>query len=121
MRGEEESLRFVTFVLLFLPILACQTVAPAQPGAGDSHVSSPKTSLQLIAEARQRGEIDDDAATLYRVYSVVDDSKLPPQYSGSLPMKDGTTVLRDAKSRFEALRPETREALRPYLFPKGER
>jgi hypothetical protein len=75
----------------------------------------------LIAEARQRGEIDDDAATLYRVYSVVDDSKLPAQYKGTLPLKDGTTVLREARSRYETLRPETQEALKPYLFPRGQR
>ena len=29
--------------------------------------------------------------------------------------------LRDAKSRLDTLRPETQEALRPYLFPRGER
>lgn len=78
-----------------------------------------KTSLQLIAEALERGEIDEDTATLYRVYSVVDSSKLPPEYVGTRPMKDGTPVLRAARARYDSLRPETQQALRPYLFPRG--
>lgn len=111
-------MRLAVLLLCVLPLLACRTVSPAQ-SVSASQPSGEKTSLQLIAEARQRDEIDDDAATLYRVYSVVDDAKLPPQFKGTLPMKDGTTVMRDARSRFDTLRPETQEALRPYLFPRG--
>ncbi len=81
--------------------------------------SEPKSSLQLIAEALERGDIDEDTATLYRVYSVFDDSKLPAQYKGSAPIKDGTPVIRDARSRYDSLRPEVQEKLKPYLFPKG--
>jgi len=77
-------------------------------------------TLRLIAEAVQRGELDQDAATLYRVYSLKDPAKLPPQYRSTVPLKDGTPILRDARARFDGLRPETQEALRPYLFPKGQ-
>jgi hypothetical protein len=78
-----------------------------------------KSSLQLIAEALEKGEIDQDTATLYRVYAVFDDSKLPPGYRGSVPIKDGTPVLRDARRRYGSLRPQVQKALNPYLFPKG--
>lgn len=80
-----------------------------------------KTSLQLIAEALEEGRIDGDTATVYQVYAVVDDDKLPPEYRGTLPIKDGTPVLRHARSRYEELGPDAREALRPYLFPRGDR
>lgn len=93
--------------------LGARPAPPADAQAG-------KTSLQLIAEARERGEIDEDTAVLYRVYSVVDSSKLPAEYVGTRPMKDGTPVLRDARSRYDTLRPETQRALRPYLFPRGK-
>lgn len=103
-------------VMLLLATLCCAM------GRGPESPPRPverKSSLQLIAQALEKGEIDEDAATLYRVYSVFDDSKLPPGYRGTVPVKDGTPVLRDARSRYDSLRPETQEALRPYLFPKG--
>lgn len=109
----------LVLLLVCLSLAACH--AGAQ-GAGSADGKRPRvTSLQLIAEARERGDLDDDRATLYRVYAVMDGAKLPTQYRGSAPQKDGTTVLRDAKARFPTLRPETRDLLRPYLFPKGER
>ncbi len=77
-----------------------------------------RSSLELIAEALERGEIDEDTAVLYRVYSVKDDAKLPARYRGVAPIRDGTPVLRDARGRYEGLRPETREALKPYLFER---
>lgn len=89
------------------------TVGPAAPVAG-------KSSLELVAEALQRGEIDEDTATLYRVFAVADDAKLPPSYRGALPIRDGATILRSARDRYRGLRPETRALLRPYLFPRGE-
>ena len=81
----------------------------------------PVTSLDLIARAEERGELAPDTAVLYRVYAVLDEEKLPAKYRGTAPIKDGTPVLRHARSRYEDLRPEIREALRPYLFPKGRR
>jgi hypothetical protein len=101
-------------LLLSTPCCAMGRGSEAPPRSPDK-----KSSLQLIAQALEKGEIDEDTATLYRVYSVFDDSKLPPAYRGSTPIKDGTPILRDARSRYESLRPETQEALKPYLFPKG--
>lgn len=102
-------------LLLVAALLACGANA-----LGPAPVDPPaKTSLKLVAEARERGEIDDDTATLYRVFAVKDGTRLPPQYRGSAPIRDGTTVLREAKARFPTLRPEIKEILEPYLFPKG--
>jgi hypothetical protein len=80
-----------------------------------------RTSLQLVAESLVRGEIDEDTATLYRVYSVVDDSKLPAAYRSNAPIRDGTSVLREARSRYSSLRSEIQEELEPYLFPRGKK
>jgi hypothetical protein len=98
-------------------------VAQACALGNTSPETSPRTdadSLQLIAEAVQRGEIDQDTATLYRVYAVKDGAKLPPAYRSTVPLRDGTPILRDAQARFGSLRPEIQEKLRPYLFPKGQ-
>ena len=105
-------------VALFL-VLATQACV----GAGNTPAPSPRVeadTLQLIAEAVQRGDIDEDAATLYRVYAVKDAAKLPSEYRSAVPLRDGTPILRAAQARFGDLRPETQEALRPYLFPKGQ-
>ena len=110
-------LRAVCFtVLLSMALPAC---AGGGGSGAPANGSERKTSLQLIAEALDRREIDPDTATLYRVYSVFDASKLPAQYRGGEPIRDGTPVIRDARSRYDSLRPEMQEKLKPYLFPKG--
>ncbi len=81
----------------------------------------PVTSLERIARAVEAGEIDPDTAEMYRVFAVVGDERLPERFRGTEPIRDGTPVLRHARSRFEELRPEVQEALRPYLFPKENR
>ncbi|MDW7709902.1 MAG: hypothetical protein SCH98_05465 [Deferrisomatales bacterium] len=80
---------------------------------------SDKDALQLIAEAVQGGEIDADTAVLYRVYAVMDGAKLPSRFHSTVPLRDGTPILREARSRYPDLRPDVREALDPYLFPGG--
>jgi len=100
-------------------LLAAQACAPGASSSATPPRSDADT-LRLIAEAVQRGEIDEDTATLYRVYAVKDAAKLPPEYRSTVPLKDGTPVLRDARARFDGLRPETQAELRPYLFPKGQ-
>lgn len=95
----------------------------AQPGgpatAPIPEPRSDKDSVQLVAEAVRRGEIDPDQAVLYRVYAVMDHERLPPQFRSTVPLRDGTPILREARSRYPELRPEVREALDPYLFPGG--
>lgn len=86
---------------------------PRDPQAGVS-------SLELIARAAERGEIDSDTATLYRVFAVVGDERLPRRYRGDAPIRDGTSVLRDARSRFDELGAEVQAELEPYLFPRGQ-
>ena len=100
-----------------LPGQAAGLGGKPEPGAD----TRARTSLELITEAVERGELDPDTAVLYRVYAVTDDAKLPARYRGEAPIKDGTPVLRHARSRYDSLRPEIREALRPYLFPKEKR
>jgi hypothetical protein len=113
--------RFPLLLLLCVALVSCRASAQGRPVGGQTPAERGKTSLQLIAEANQRGEIDDDQATLYGVYAVTDGEKLPPRYRGTAPMKDGTSALRSARARFPALRAETQELLRPYLFPAGNR
>ena len=107
---------------LWAACLFCLLVAPACALGTNPQVQprSDVDTLQLIAEAVQRGEIDPDTATLYRVYAVKNAAKLPPAYRSTVPLKDGTPILRDAQARFPKLRPEIQAELRPYLFPKGQ-
>jgi hypothetical protein len=105
--------------ILLLANVSCSSLCRVPQGP-PSAAAEQKSSLQLISGALKSGEIDEDEATLYRVYSVFDESKLPPEYRGKAPIKDGTPVLRDARSRFDSLRPETQDVLRPYLFPRGQ-
>ena len=106
----------IAALILVLGAQACAlgNTSSCPPSGGEAD------TLQLIAEAVQRGEIDEDEATLCRVYAVKDAAKLPAAYRSTVPLRDGTPILRAALARFEALRPETQEALRPYLFPKGQ-
>ncbi|GAB4261863.1 MAG: hypothetical protein Kow0092_11730 [Deferrisomatales bacterium] len=100
-------------------VFAAVLFACAPAGAlGPSPEPPPKSSLQLIAEAVDAGRIDEDTATLYRVYAAVAEEKLPAEYRGSVPMRDATPVLREARSRYDRLRPEIQDAVRPYLFPR---
>ena len=107
---------------IFIVVLAAAQ-GPAMGRKGDPAPSdrSGKNSLQLIAEAEKGGSLDEDRATLYRVYAVVGDSALPEEFLGGAPIRDGTPVLRDARSRYDTLKPETQGRLRPYLFPEEKR
>lgn len=80
-----------------------------------------KNDLQVISEAEARGELDPETALLYRVFAVKARDRLPERFRGEGPVKDGTSVLREAAARYEGLRPETQAELAPYLFPKGDR
>lgn len=114
-------MKWIALCMSLVSLAACAARAPeAPPPVRSEAPAAGVSSLELVAEALQRGEIDEDAATLYRVYAVTDDSKLPPAYRGAAPIRDGTTILRSARDRYRTLTPETRALLRPYLYPKGE-
>lgn len=113
-------MRLVLALVLCVFLISCRAAVQASAAGAEPPTTAAKTSLQLIAEASERGEIDGDQATLYAVYAVKASQKLPLQYRGTAPMKDGTAVLRVARDRFPTLRPEIQDLLRPYLFPKGE-
>jgi hypothetical protein len=101
-----------------LLLLGC---SPTLPRASGGAVADPRTSTseELIAAARERGEIDEETALLYRVLAAKDAGRLPAGYVGSRPPRDGTLVVREARRRFAGLRPDVQAALRPYLFPEG--
>lgn len=111
--------------LVLAAMLAAASLACAAPNGGTpTAAQAPRPdvdSLQLIAEAVRDGKLDADTAVLYRVYAALDVEKLPPECRGARPLKDGTPILRDARARYDSLRPEIQTALRPYLFPKEAR
>lgn len=109
-----------------LVLVFAVTAAPAL-GLGRSPDPIPaarevRSSLELIAVALTRGELDEDTAVLYRVYTVVAEDQLPERFrGGGGGPRDGTPILQEARGRYENLRPEIQDALKPYLFPRGSR
>ena len=64
--------------LLLLASVSCSSLCRVPQGSR-SAAAEQKSSLQLISGALKSGEIDEDTATLYRVYSVFDEARLPPE------------------------------------------
>lgn len=109
-----------TLVLAAMLAASCLSCSAAGGGAPVA-APAPRTdadSVQLIAEAVRRGDLDADTAVLYRVYAVLDTAKLPAEYRSTRPIKDGTPFLRDARARYPSLRPPVQAELKPYLFPR---
>lgn len=75
------------------------------------------TSGDLIEDALEAGDIDEETALLYRVYAEFGDERLPAQYEGDdRDLIHGDAVW-DAVEQFDGLSPATQELLQPFLLP----
>jgi hypothetical protein len=77
----------------------------------------PPGSFQLIAAARERGEIDDETALVYRVFAVFDDPRLPAPYRGDDSALEADLLLAEVAWQYDTLSPATRAILDPFLLP----
>jgi PKD repeat protein len=74
----------------------------------------PPSSLELIEEAYLRGELDYEAALIYKVYSVFAPDRLPPQFRSDTPSRGATLVLAEVLNAWDSLSTETKILLREF-------
>jgi hypothetical protein len=91
-----------------------------QPGQGPRAPASRAkahgpASLDLIAAAEKKGELDLDTAWTYRFQALFEPELLPARFQSPTPLVCGTGVMRDFQGVRSRLRPETLANLRPYL------
>lgn len=97
-------------VLLMATLSLPMSILSASPG------EPPRpSSVILIAEAYQKGEIDYSTSVLYKVYSIFDPQKLPAEYQSTTPGKSATPILLEVKRNWQSLRPQIQDKLAPYL------
>ena len=94
-----------------------RTFLPLVSG-GSPQIALPR-SYELIEKARQAGQIDDETALLYKVYAAYEDSRLPAQFRGAVPvgLDEGYKVMQEAAARFMDVSPSARQTLFPFFQP----
>jgi len=88
----------------------------AQPTAMPTPSGGP-SSEALINAARQRGEINDETALLYKVYASFADPRLPTQFVGDDTNAPASVALREVKAFTGTLSPATQALLAPFFLP----
>ena len=81
---------------------------------GDAKDGTSPPSIMLIEQAYQAGRIDLDTAAMYKVFSVFDPQKLPPEYQSPTPAKCATTVLLEVARNWQILKAATKSSLSSY-------
>lgn len=80
---------------------------------GDASASSE----DLISQALANGEIDEETALVYNVYSVFGDQRLPGTYRGEGDHTSQVHILNDVVNRFDNLSTPTQATLEPFFIP----
>lgn len=75
------------------------------------------TSFELIEQALASGEIDDETALAYKVFSVYLDPRLPGRFIGNDGEVRDTLIAAEVGSRWSSLSPATQALLAPFLLP----
>jgi hypothetical protein len=78
-------------------------------------VGPPRSSYDLIDEAIDEGEIDEETALLYEFYAAFNDARLPTQYKGDDSGVLENPALKKVPGMWEDLSVETRDLLMPFL------
>jgi hypothetical protein len=104
-----------------LRILRYVAGLPNPPVDGCSDIGGPMerrpTSAELIEADLLAGEIDEEAALLYKVYEAFGDDRLPTEYYGDDTGVIDSPIMRDVAERWESLSADTRETLAPFFMP----
>lgn len=90
-----------------LTLLSGQTVAQ-----GDR-----PPSVVLIQQAYQRGEIDDETALVYQVYTVFAPERLPAEFQSDAPFRSATMIFAEVRRAWPTLSPQTRAILAEFFTP----
>lgn len=99
--------------------------APLAASGGCADIGSPigggasgPTSGDLIEDALEAGDIDEEAALTYQVFAAFSDPRLPPAYKGAPgEPRSATGILLDVIQQFDSLSEPTQDALYPFLLP----
>ncbi|MFZ5915777.1 MAG: MXAN_6640 family putative metalloprotease [Chloroflexota bacterium] len=75
------------------------------------------SSVALIQQAYQRGEIDFETALLYQVYAVFAPERLPAEFQSQTPFRSATLILIQAARSWYDLSPQTQALLAEFLPP----
>lgn len=75
------------------------------------------TSEDLIGEALDKGEIDQETALTYRVFAAFGDDRLPRRYRGDDSVVLDSFVLEEAAAAWDTLSGETQGLLEPFFIP----
>jgi hypothetical protein len=100
----------IAVAFLFMAVGSCLMVTSSPIQAGDPQ----PPSVTLIEEAHQEGRISYETSLLYKVYSIFDPQKLPPEYQSSTPGKCATPILQEVRRNWETLSPQIKSELSSY-------
>jgi hypothetical protein len=82
---------------------------------GDGYMPS---GIDLIDEALEKGNIDEETALLYKIFHAFDDDRLPAAYSSGFGTDDFRThITKKAGYLYESLSPEVQLTIGPFLVP----
>jgi hypothetical protein len=74
------------------------------------------SSVDLIEEALEEGDLTEEEALLFTAFAVFGDSRLPDEFEGAASTED-TLVLQRLSAAFDTLSTETQEAVAPFMLP----
>ncbi|HKX60526.1 MAG TPA: DUF6055 domain-containing protein, partial [Verrucomicrobiae bacterium] len=92
--------------------------APARFYRLRSNVAAPTApSAELIDQAVTNGTISSETGTLYKVYALFNDSRLPGQYKGNDTAVTESDALDQALEQWESFSDATRASIYPFFIP----
>lgn len=95
-----------------------QVFLPLVTGGAGQPVETPQlSSIQLIKQEVNAGQLTYEQGLIHRVQAVVGDPALPARFAGDDSGLDGSTTLAEVVANYGTLTAATQEQLRPYLLP----
>ncbi|MFC1683125.1 MXAN_6640 family putative metalloprotease [Candidatus Zixiibacteriota bacterium] len=106
------------FVCILLLSLSLICLGLQRHGSAAAELSA----MDAILQAQRQGELDEENALVYRIWSALDPERLPPRFS-AYPrkfVKSLTPLLLEIRASWDRLSPRAREQLAPYLLRPTE-
>jgi len=99
------------------PVASGALPTPGSPGTSPIDEVSGPSSADLIIAARERGELSDQDAAVYRVLAAFGDERLPAEFQSENEGWEDHLATRDASGMWDQLSAEQREQIAPYFIP----